>query len=99
MWAKCIHRETAGRPRNQRLPYKLVDIKYVLIPFPIDAFSDAPPPGFYAMGSGNGGLVANGRATPASFAGQISAPQHFKFPPEGNSQVCVPRYSRIKVHE
>ena len=25
MWAKCIHRETAGQPRNQRLPYKLAD--------------------------------------------------------------------------
>jgi len=57
--------------------------------------SVAPPQGYYQelrqelpMGSGNGGLVTNGRATPASFAGQISAPQHFKFPPEGTSQIA-----------
>ena len=32
MWAKCIHRETAGQPRNQRLPYKLVDdLKQVVL--------------------------------------------------------------------
>jgi len=51
------------------------------------------------MGSGNGGLVTNGRVTPASFAGQVSAPQHFKFPPEGTSQVCVARYFRVEFHE
>ena len=47
--------------------------------------------------SSNGGLVTNGRATPASFAGQISAPHHFKFPPEGTSQVCVTSYFRAGI--
>ena len=36
MWAKRIHQEMAGQPRNQRRPYKLVDnhvkkLRFVLL--------------------------------------------------------------------